>query len=96
MVRIYDYEGTPRDVNVDLNDSKYLAAYIKVYTGDEVLYLVGQDGIVNGVYDSSHDRLENCDDGMIIIKRGGQITPAYLSDEFQKRKVAYDYLWRDI
>lgn len=95
-ITIFDYKGTPKEVDIDLNDPKYLAAYIQVLTGDEVLHLIGHDGIDIEEYDSSCDRIRDCYDGRIILKRGGKLTDEYLSEDFQTRGCAYDYLWKVI
>ena len=93
MMKILDYAGKVREIDVDLNDANILAAYMKVVTGDEILTVIYEDGSLE-TFDSSNNRMTDYFDEEYALKIGGELTETYKSKAFQERNSSY-WDWYD-
>ena len=89
---ILDYNGNKREVNeVDLNDETIFNAWIKVLSGDEILYVIRKDG-TREEYDSSNDRMWDFNDGEYdIVINGKLVMEPKEFDKFEHRTSSYWY-----
>ena len=89
-IEIMDFQGIKTTVEVDMD--KIATINLDVVTGDEILTVVYKDYTIKR-FDSSHDRLRDCNDGGYVIFNEATGINLLEDDKWINRTSSYDYLW---